>query len=95
MQLKCEALVCSTLLITIPKVSVFVTYLFNLMIMALNPLTRFVFTTVAMSARLVQHLSCLLILSQKVKELHPNLEVANANLQLYSDKVEKPVLRML
>lgn len=48
-----------------------------------------------MSARLVQHLSCLLILSQKVKELRPNLEVANANLQLYSDKVEKPVLRML
>lgn len=48
-----------------------------------------------MSARLVQHLSCLLILIQKVKELLPNLEVANANLQLYSDKVEKPVLRML
>lgn len=48
-----------------------------------------------MSARLVQHLSCLLILSQKVKELRPKLEVANANLQLYSDKVEKPVLRML
>lgn len=48
-----------------------------------------------MSARLVQHLSCLLILIQKVKELRPNLEVANANLQLYSDKVEKPVLRML
>lgn len=48
-----------------------------------------------MSARLVQHLSCLLILSQKVKELLPNLEVANAKLQLYSDKVEKPVLRML
>lgn len=48
-----------------------------------------------MSARLVQYLNCLLILIQKVKELLPNLEVANANLQLYSDKVEKLVLRML
>ena len=48
-----------------------------------------------MSARLVQHLSCLLILIQKVKEIRPNLEVDSANLQLYSDKVEKPVLRML
>ena len=37
-------------------------------------LTRIVFTTVAMSARLVQHLNCLLILIQKVKELLPVLE---------------------
>ena len=48
-----------------------------------------------MSARLVQHLSCLLILSQKVKELLPILEEVDANLLLNSDKVEKPVLRML
>lgn len=37
-------------------------------------LNSYRFTTVAMSARLVQHLSCLLILIQKVKELLPVLE---------------------
>lgn len=37
-------------------------------------LNSYHFTTVAMSARLVQHLSCLLILIQKVKELLPILE---------------------
>lgn len=36
-----------------------------------DSLNSYRFTTVAMSARLVQHLSCLLILIQKVKELLP------------------------
>ena len=38
---------------------------------SLNSYRFYHFTTVAMSARLVQHLSCLLILIQKVKELLP------------------------
>lgn len=37
-------------------------------------LNSYRFYPVAMSARLVQHLSCLLILIQKVKELLPVLE---------------------
>ena len=44
-----------------------------------------------MSARLVQHLSCLLILSQKVKELRPNLEVASAKL-LQKSEMRKDIV---
>lgn len=47
-----------------------------------------------MSARLVQHLSCLLILIHKVKELLPILK-ANAKLQTYFEKDEKTMLRIV
>ena len=47
-----------------------------------------------MSARLVQHLSCLLILIHKVKELLPFWKVI-ANVLTYFEKDENSVLRMV
>ena len=46
-----------------------------------------------MSARLVQHLSCLLILIHKVKELLPILE-SFAKVLTYFEKDEKTMLRI-
>lgn len=57
-------------------------------------LNSYRFYTVAMSARLVQHLSCLLILIQKVKELLPVLESGCKGIDYY-EKSEKTVQRMV